>query len=940
MRLDKLALTAQEALQSAMSIAGEQEAGSVEPLHMLDALLSAGENNMNAIITRIGADPAILKARVAEEEARLPKVSGNGFMGMGISAPSPEFISLIDKSVKIAEKLGDSYATSEHLLIALSEDKGTVGKILGDAGITRKNIEEAYEELRGDTRVTDAQSKVEFEVLEQYGNNLTQAAREGKLDPVIGRSEEIRRTVQVLSRRTKNNPVLIGEPGTGKTAIVEGLAQRIVAGDVPSSLKDRELIALDLPAMLAGAKYRGEFEDRLKAVLREVKQSEGQIILFIDELHTIVGAGSTGDSSMDAGNMLKPALARGELHAIGATTLDEYRKYIEKDAALERRFQPVLVNEPSVEDTIAILRGLKEKYEIHHGVRITDSALVAAAELSNRYISDRFLPDKAIDLMDEAASRLRIEIDSMPEEVDLAERKLTQMQIEEQALMKETDEPSRERLEALRKEISAAREALDKQKALWKNEKDVIVGVQNLKADIEAAQLEEERATREGDLAHASELRYGTIPSLQAQLADAEALLENRQQDGAILKEEVGEEEIAEVVSVWTGIPVTKMMQGEMAKLVDLEAKLHERVIGQDQAVSAVAGAIRRNRAGLSDPNRPIGSFLFLGPTGVGKTELAKALAEYLFDSEKAMVRIDMSEYMEKHSVSRLVGAPPGYVGYDEGGQLTEAVRRKPYSVVLLDEIEKAHQDVFNILLQVLDDGRLTDSQGRVVSFKNAIIIMTSNVGSQSIREYANQAEGDSMGRMMEDIMKADVATGAKRLAEMNSKINEALSTTFRPEFLNRIDEVITFNSLSIAAMEPIVDLQLNSVSERLADRRIDLEVTPAARERLSIDGYDPVFGARPLRRLIQREVTDRVATEIIEGRIGDGAYVTIDIDPDGNYRATVKNKASFAAGDDPAALGAGAASGAMGGATNVATDADDVLKQADDILRGMDFGE
>ncbi|MEF2560777.1 MAG: ATP-dependent chaperone ClpB [Eggerthellaceae bacterium] len=940
MRLDKLALTAQEALQSAMSIAGEQEAGSVEPLHMLDALLSAGENNMNAIITRIGADPAILKARVAEEEARLPKVSGNGFMGMGISAPSPEFISLIDKSVKIAEKLGDSYATSEHLLIALSEDKGTVGKILGDAGITRKNIEEAYEELRGDTRVTDAQSKVEFEVLEQYGNNLTQAAREGKLDPVIGRSEEIRRTVQVLSRRTKNNPVLIGEPGTGKTAIVEGLAQRIVAGDVPSSLKDRELIALDLPAMLAGAKYRGEFEDRLKAVLREVKQSEGQIILFIDELHTIVGAGSTGDSSMDAGNMLKPALARGELHAIGATTLDEYRKYIEKDAALERRFQPVLVNEPSVEDTIAILRGLKEKYEIHHGVRITDSALVAAAELSNRYISDRFLPDKAIDLMDEAASRLRIEIDSMPEEVDLAERKLTQMQIEEQALMKETDEPSRERLEALRKEISAAREALDKQKALWKNEKDVIVGVQNLKADIEAAQLEEERATREGDLAHASELRYGTIPSLQAQLADAEALLENRQQDGAILKEEVGEEEIAEVVSVWTGIPVTKMMQGEMAKLVDLEAKLHERVIGQDQAVSAVAGAIRRNRAGLSDPNRPIGSFLFLGPTGVGKTELAKALAEYLFDSEKAMVRIDMSEYMEKHSVSRLVGAPPGYVGYDEGGQLTEAVRRKPYSVVLLDEIEKAHQDVFNILLQVLDDGRLTDSQGRVVSFKNAIIIMTSNVGSQSIREYANQAEGDSMGRMMEDIMKADVATGAKRLAEMTSKINEALSTTFRPEFLNRIDEVITFNSLSIAAMEPIVDLQLNSVSERLADRRIDLEVTPAARERLSIDGYDPVFGARPLRRLIQREVTDRVATEIIEGRIGDGAYVTIDIDPDGNYRATVKNKASFAAGDDPAALGAGAASGAMGGATNVATDADDVLKQADDILRGMDFGE
>ena len=740
-------------------------------------------------------------------------------------------------------------------------------------------------------------------MLEQYGQNLTQQARDGKLDPVIGRSEEIRRTVQVLSRRTKNNPVLIGEPGVGKTAIVEGLAQRIVAGDVPSSLKDRELIALDLPAMLAGAKYRGEFEDRLKAVLREVKQSDGQIILFIDELHTIVGAGSTGDSSMDAGNMLKPALARGELHAIGATTLDEYRKYIEKDAALERRFQPVLVGEPTVEDTIAILRGLKEKYEIHHGVRIKDSALVAAAELSNRYITDRFLPDKAIDLMDEAASRLRIEIDSMPEEVDLAERKLTQMQIEEQALMKETDEPSRERLEALRKEISAAREALDSQKALWKNEKDVIVSVQNLKADIEAAQIEEEQATREGDLARASELRYGTIPALQQKLAQAEEVLENRQQDGAILKEEVGEDEIAEVVSTWTGIPVTKMMQGEMAKLVDLEDKLRERVVGQDKAVAAVAGAIRRNRAGLSDPNRPIGSFLFLGPTGVGKTELAKALAEYLFDTERAMVRIDMSEYMEKHSVARLVGAPPGYVGYDEGGQLTEAVRRKPYSVILLDEVEKAHPDVFNILLQVLDDGRLTDGQGRVVSFKNAIIIMTSNIGSQSIREFAgedqNQGSGNSMGKVMEDLMTADVEVAAKRLAELNNKINDALRNTFRPEFLNRIDEVITFNPLSIAAMEPIVGLQLADVRERLADRRIDLVVTPAAMEHLAIDGYDPVYGARPLRRLIQREVTDRVATEIINGTVHDGATVTVDIDDEGQYCSKVENRHELNAGDD-----------------------------------------
>ena len=821
-------------------------------------------------------------------------------------------LKVMDNAVKIAEKLGDSYATSEHLLIALSEEKGTAGKILNDAGITRKNIEEAYEELRGDTRVTDAQNKAEFEVLEQYGNNLTQAAREGKLDPVIGRSEEIRRTIQVLSRRTKNNPVLIGEPGTGKTAIVEGLAQRIVAGDVPSSLQDRELIALDLPAMLAGAKYRGEFEDRLKAVLREVKQSDGQIILFIDELHTIVGAGSTGDSSMDAGNMLKPALARGELHAIGATTLDEYRKYIEKDAALERRFQPVLVGEPSVEDTIAILRGLKEKYEIHHGVRITDSALVAAAELSNRYISDRFLPDKAIDLMDEAASRLRIEIDSMPEEVDLAERKLTQMQIEEQALMKETDEPSKERLEALRKEISQAREELDRQKAEWKNEKDVIVDVQSLKAEIDSAQLEEERATREGDLARASELRYGRIPELQVKLKEAEATLEARQEQGAILKEEVSEEEIAEVVSTWTGIPVTKMMQGEMAKLVDLEDRLHDRVVGQDEAVSAVAGAIRRNRAGLSDPDRPIGSFLFLGPTGVGKTELAKALAEYLFDSERAMVRIDMSEYMEKHSVARLVGAPPGYVGYDEGGQLTEAVRRKPYCVVLLDEIEKAHPDVFNILLQVLDDGRLTDGQGRVVSFKNAIIIMTSNVGSQSIRDFANANSNDSMGNVMEDLMKSDIATASKRLAELSNSINDALRATFRPEFLNRIDDVITFNPLSIAAMEPIVELQLKDVRHRLADRRVDLEVTPAAVERLAIDGYDPVYGARPLRRLIQREVVDRIATAIIEGKVNDGAHVVVDIDSDGNYATTIQSVSDHKAFEESVA---------------------DVLDQADDIL-------
>lgn len=864
MRLDKLAITAQEALQAAMGIAGEHDNPTVEPIHLLAALIDSNENNLEAIIKRIGADAAQLRTLVSDEVGKLPRTQGS------MSVPSNALLQVLDRAVKAAEKLGDSYATSEHVLIALSEDKGAAGRILSGQGVTRKNIEEAYEELRGDTRVTEADQKAEFEALEKYGQNLTQQAREGKLDPVIGRSEEIRRTIQVLSRRTKNNPVLIGEPGVGKTAIVEGLAQRIVAGDVPTSLRDRDIIALDLGSMMAGAKYRGEFEDRLKAVLREVKDAEGRIILFIDELHTIVGAGSTGDSSLDAGNMLKPALARGELHAIGATTLDEYHKYIEKDAALERRFQPVIVGEPTVEDTIAILRGLKEKYEIHHGVRITDNALVAAAELSNRYISDRFLPDKAIDLMDEAASRLRIEIDSMPEEVDLASRKLTQMQIEEQALMKEGDAASKERLAALQQEIASAQEDLDKRKAEWKNEKDVIVRVQELKSELEAAQSEEERATREGDLSRASELRYARIPELKNQLADAETELNVKQQDGAILKEEVSEEEIAEVVSTWTGIPVSKMMQGEMAKLADLEDRLHERVVGQDEAVSAVAGAIRRNRAGLSDPDRPIGSFLFLGPTGVGKTELAKALAEYLFDTERAMVRIDMSEYMEKFSVQRLIGAPPGYVGYDEGGQLTEAVRRRPYSVILLDEIEKAHPDVFNILLQVLDDGRLTDGQGRVVSFKNAIIIMTSNVGSQFIREFAEN--GDEK--------------------QMREAIDGALRQTFRPEFINRIDDVVIFNSLSFNAIEPIVDLQLEDVRDRLAQRRIQLEVKPDAMQQLALDGYDPVFGARPLKRLIQKEIVDRVANEIVRGHVLDGSKVVISLDDELHYHCTVEEPA------------------------------------------------
>ena len=893
MRLDKLAVTAQEAFQAAMGIAGDASTSSVDTIHLLMALLDSGENNISAIIKRVGADPAQLKSNVQAAIDNGPKVTGGA---VGMPMPTQGLMNAIDNAVKAAEKMGDSYATSEHLLIALTEDKGQAGKILNGAGVTRKNIEEAYDDLRGDTRVTDQTSKPELDALNQYGQNLTQQAREGKLDPVIGRSDEIRRTIQVLSRRTKNNPCLIGEPGVGKTAIVEGLAQRIVAGDVPSSLKDHDVIALDLGAMVAGAKYRGEFEDRLKAVLREVKQSEGRIILFIDELHTIVGAGSTGDSSMDAGNMLKPALARGELHAIGATTLDEYRKYIEKDAALERRFQTVIVGEPSVEDAIAILRGLKEKYEIHHGVRITDSAIVAAAELSNRYITDRFLPDKAIDLMDEAASRLRIEIDSMPQEIDAAERKYTQMQIEEQALMKEDDPASKERLDELRKQMATSKEWLDARKAEWRNEKDAIESVQRLKSDIDAAHVAEEQATREGDLSKASEIRYARIPDLQKQLAAAEEAVSAKQGDGAILKEEVSEEEIAEVVSAWTGIPVSKMMQGEMAKLVNLEDKLHERVVGQDEAVSAVAGAIRRSRAGLSDPDKPIGSFLFLGPTGVGKTELAKALAEYLFDSERAMVRIDMSEYMEKFSVQRLIGAPPGYVGYDEGGQLTEAVRRKPYSVILLDEIEKAHPDVFNILLQVLDDGRLTDGQGRVVSFKNAIIIMTSNVGSQNIRDFASETQGQTagkgatMGDMVADMMQSDAAGFAKKMAEFQNKMQEALRATFRPEFLNRIDDVITFKPLTSDNIERIVKLQVADVQKRLADRRIELDVKPGAIEQLAIDGFDPVYGARPLKRLVQREVVDRIANEMIAGHIMEGAKVTIDMDIAEGYTIQVDN--------------------------------------------------
>jgi len=855
MRLDRLTVKAQEALAAAQGIADESGQQVIEPEHLAKALLDQADGVVRPILQKVGVDPDTITADIVVAIDALPVVSGDVTPG-GISS---RLNGVLNQAQKYAEKSKDTYVSTEHMLIALASDKGAAGKAFDRDGATSGRLATALEELRAGSRVTDQNPEAQFQALERFSRNLTDLARSGRLDPVIGRDDEIRRIIQVLSRRTKNNPVLIGEPGTGKTAIVEGLAQRIVEGDVPSSLVDKDVLVLDIGAMVAGSKYRGEFEDRLKAVLREIEQAEGRLIIFIDELHTIVGAGAS-EGSVDASNMLKPALARGELRAVGATTLDEYRKHIEKDPALERRFQPVYVEQPDVEDTIAILRGIKEKYEVHHGVRITDTALVAAATLSDRYITDRFLPDKAIDLIDEAASRLRIEIDSMPIEIDQVDRQLRQLKIEEAALTKETDEASAERLEKLRSEMAELNEQFTGLKAGWEREKQVITRVQEIQTELDGFRIDGDRAEREGDLESAAEIRYGSIPRLETELKEASARLKEAQESSSLLREEVGEEDIAEVVSSWTGIPALRVMEGELEKLVHLESLLHERVVGQDEAVEAVSSAIRRSRAGLSDPDRPLGSFIFMGPTGVGKTELARALAEFLFDDERSMVRIDMSEYMEKFSVQRLIGAPPGYVGYEEGGQLTEAVRRRPYSVVLFDEIEKANHDVFNVLLQVLDDGRLTDGQGRVVSFRNTVIIMTSNVGSTWIQEYANTGGDESE-------------------MEMEAKVSEALRATFRPEFLNRVDDVIIFHALTLEQIGEILELQLVKVRERLLDRKIDLGVSDAAKEYLSFLGYDPVFGARPLKRVISKHVVDLVARAIIDGEIHDGDTITVDID-------------------------------------------------------------
>ena len=855
MRFDKFTIKSQELIQNAQALASQHHNQQIEPEHLLAAMLAETNGVAGAMLRKLGASPGDIAREVNAALARLPGVSGTGTGEVYIS---PRSKAILEQAFAQASKMKDEYVSIEHIFLAIAEEKtGEAAKILSRAGVTRDSILQVLKEIRGKQRITDPNPEDKYQALEKFSRNLTDLARLGKLDPVIGRDEEIRRIVQVLSRRTKNNPVLIGEPGVGKTAIVEGLAQRIVEGDVSETLKNRRLVALDMGALIAGAKYRGEFEDRLKAVLKEVEAAEGEIILFIDELHTVVGAGAA-EGAVDASNMLKPALARGTLRCVGATTLNEYRKYIEKDAALERRFQPVRVGEPSVEDTISILRGLKEKYEVHHGVRIKDSAIVAAATLSHRYIADRFLPDKAIDLIDECASKLRIEIDSMPAEIDEIQRKITQSEIERQALKKETDATSKERLKKLEAELADLNDELMRMKGHWQNEKDLIQTIRKIKEDQEQLNTEAQVAEREGNLARVAEIRYGNALQLEKQLEEANQKLSELQQASKMLKEEVDDEDVAEVVSRWTGIPVSKMLEGERDKLVRMEDRLHRRVIGQEEAVSAVSNAVRRARSGLQDPNRPIGSFIFMGPTGVGKTELAKALAEFIFDSEQAIIRIDMSEYMEKHSVSRLIGAPPGYVGYEEGGYLTEAVRRRPYSVVLFDEIEKAHPEVFNVMLQILDDGRMTDGHGRTVDFKNTIVIMTSNVGSQWIQEL-----------------------GTSDREELEKRVTEALRASFKPEFLNRIDEIIIFQNLTADQIGKIVDIQIKRLGRRLADRNIELILSDGSRELIAEKGYDPVYGARPLKRVIQQYIENPLSLEILEGKISDGSRIHAEAEGD-----------------------------------------------------------
>jgi len=859
---NKLTVRSRQALQGAQREVSDRNHQAVEPEHVLAALLADPEGVVYPLLHRMGLSPRSVADRVEARLEEIPKVYGVT-QEVRLSEATAQ---MLEAAADEAEALTDEYVSTEHLLLAMLGDQGRLGSLLRELGLDRDRLLAALAEVRGRQRVTDENPEEKYEALERYGRDLTDLARRGKLDPVIGRDDEVRRVIQVLSRRTKNNPVLIGEPGVGKTAIAEGLAQRIVAGDVPESLKGRRIVALDIGAMVAGAKFRGEFEDRLKAVLQEIAASEGQIITFIDELHTIVGAGAA-EGAVDAGNMLKPLLARGELRMIGATTLDEYRKHVEKDAALERRFQPVLVGEPSVEDTIAILRGLRERYEVHHGVEIKDEALVAAAMLADRYVTGRFLPDKAIDLVDEAASRLRIEIDSMPVEIDEVDRRVKQLEIERAALKKETDEASRQRLEKIERELADLGERLAAMRAHWDREKEHISRIHELKSRLEETRGEAERAERDGDLERAAELRYATIVELEKELEAENAALAEIQADQKMLKEQVDEEDVAEVVSAWTGVPVSRLLEGEMQKLVRMEDALHERVVGQEEAVTAVANAIRRSRAGLSDPNRPIGSFIFLGPTGVGKTELARALAEFLFDDERAMVRIDMSEYQERHAVARLIGAPPGYVGYEEGGQLTEAVRRRPYSVILLDEIEKAHADAFNVLLQVLDDGRLTDGQGRTVDFKHAVVIMTSNLGTEQLDRSTVGFEQSSTG------IARDVAKG---------RVLDELRRFFRPEFLNRVDDVIVFEPLDKEQIAEIVDIQVRRFAERLAERRLTLELTDDARALLAERGWDPSLGARPLKRLIQKEIQDRLALALLEGDITDGDRIVVDRAGDG----------------------------------------------------------